>query len=799
MAPSTIYSKPLARNEMRLMILQPGKWNDPILCQLETDTLLKQHRKREYKALSYAWGLRSRSNPPHIQVQDTLFPITLNLECALRHLRLLDEPLVLWVDAVCINQADVSERTTQVSRMGDIYSEATEVIVFLGGGPGRQAKSSKVHKDPGPYIFFTNTSSDDDLTNQVLSDWKKPGQSQPVTALDLFCLLKMLAQPRNPSNPLEPLKGVPINHLAAMFEDLRQMLIARWWDRIWVVQEAVVAKTVTLRYGNVSAPWGMIADAASSRPNRLVVGAHGIVSIDDAKVLNLLSRVEEIDRFRRAWGENDRPNILSLLREFSNRKASDERDKIYALLSLCDYKTGIWPDYSLEVRETYKMATLDIIQHARSLSVLTGDLGRKERQDLPSWVPDWSATFNEHDRRRARLFNYYNACGDANCSIKDSDKIDWHVQSEMELLAMNLERENDPMSLMPAYLSGALQQYKSTHPQFESVCDRLIKCCHPAGKRSFTTLVDRGIMEYEPEKWEGCLKVSGMFLERVEITGRPIFSSSDTPVALQTIENWRGATMKLPPGVTSPRKTDFIETILSGVMKTPTGFKKLDRDDEWTINYWYQRRIELQHASWPHQESDPPTSEALDSLTEGLGLAVANRALFVTKSGKMGLGPTSIAHGDDIYILPGGRLPFVLRNLNYRPGFALGTAFNVVGDCFLHGAMDGTRGFPQQGSLPKDVLDNAIAAMEEEWMGYVRKLEEVPGVWGVPSISTWDGESQPYLLRKFPHISSSTVEVEGERPVWAAFILGKMDELSTVWEGLRRFRISHERSYVYLL
>jgi hypothetical protein len=95
MAPSTIYSKPLARNEMRLMILQPGRWKDPILCQLETDTLLKQHRKREYKALSYAWGLRSRSNPPHIQVQDTLLPITLNLECALRHLRLPDEPLVL--------------------------------------------------------------------------------------------------------------------------------------------------------------------------------------------------------------------------------------------------------------------------------------------------------------------------------------------------------------------------------------------------------------------------------------------------------------------------------------------------------------------------------------------------------------------------------------------------------------------------------------------------------------------------------------------------------------------------------
>ncbi|EEU34991.1 uncharacterized protein NECHADRAFT_67889, partial [Fusarium vanettenii 77-13-4] len=410
MAPPTIYSKPLLPNEIRLMVLLPGKWKDPVSCELCIDLLVKKSRRRQYKALSYAWGLESRSNPPKIQVGNMLLPITVNLDCALRHIRRQDEPVVLWVDAVCINQADAKERTTQVLRMADIYSEATEVIVFLGGGPGRQMKGSKKQKDPGPCTVFTNTPLDDNLTNQALSNWTTPGRRQQVTAFDLFCLLRILSQSRGAPDPFEALRQVPDVYLTAMFESLRQMLTTRWWDRIWVVQEAVIAQKITLRYGDVSAPWEMAAEAALTHFQRARIDDDSPVSRDDIKVLNLLSRVQDIDNFRRAWGESDRPNILSLLRDFSNRKASDERDKVYALLGLCDQHTGIRPDYLSEVRETYMLATIDIILHSHSLSVLTGDLGRKERRDLPSWVPDWSATFDEHDRKRVRLFNHYKAC-----------------------------------------------------------------------------------------------------------------------------------------------------------------------------------------------------------------------------------------------------------------------------------------------------------------------------------------------------------------------------------------------------
>lgn len=41
----------------------------------------------------------------------------------------------IWIDAVCINQADPIEKAAQISLMGDIYSNASLVIAWLGNAP----------------------------------------------------------------------------------------------------------------------------------------------------------------------------------------------------------------------------------------------------------------------------------------------------------------------------------------------------------------------------------------------------------------------------------------------------------------------------------------------------------------------------------------------------------------------------------------------------------------------------------------------------------------------------------------
>ncbi|KAK4124589.1 HET-domain-containing protein, partial [Parathielavia appendiculata] len=38
----------------------------------------------------------------------------------------------LWVDAVCINQAHLTEKTEQVRQMAQVYASASRVIVWLG-------------------------------------------------------------------------------------------------------------------------------------------------------------------------------------------------------------------------------------------------------------------------------------------------------------------------------------------------------------------------------------------------------------------------------------------------------------------------------------------------------------------------------------------------------------------------------------------------------------------------------------------------------------------------------------------
>ncbi|KAK6079471.1 hypothetical protein SCUP234_05640 [Seiridium cupressi] len=55
-----------------------------------------------------------------------------NLDSALRHLRHKKRPIVLWVDALCINQSDVEERNHQVHQMRTIYGRAQETIAYIG-------------------------------------------------------------------------------------------------------------------------------------------------------------------------------------------------------------------------------------------------------------------------------------------------------------------------------------------------------------------------------------------------------------------------------------------------------------------------------------------------------------------------------------------------------------------------------------------------------------------------------------------------------------------------------------------
>ncbi|GIZ41578.1 hypothetical protein CKM354_000487700 [Cercospora kikuchii] len=112
---------------IRILHLEPGKGEEPIVGHLETVKLLDIF---PFEALSYCWG-----NPEPrriINISDARLEVGTNLKLALHRLRQPDNVRKLWIDGICINQGDVHEKTAQVTMMREIYEKAEQTIVWLG-------------------------------------------------------------------------------------------------------------------------------------------------------------------------------------------------------------------------------------------------------------------------------------------------------------------------------------------------------------------------------------------------------------------------------------------------------------------------------------------------------------------------------------------------------------------------------------------------------------------------------------------------------------------------------------------
>jgi Heterokaryon incompatibility protein (HET) len=125
------YSPLPGPGSIRLLRLMPPDKNARIQCQL-FDYPIQETGERAclYEALSYVWG--SSDKPHSISIGRYYLPITANLYAALLHLRDQLIERIIWIDAICINQDDPTERAQQVQSMAKIYCKANRVIVWLG-------------------------------------------------------------------------------------------------------------------------------------------------------------------------------------------------------------------------------------------------------------------------------------------------------------------------------------------------------------------------------------------------------------------------------------------------------------------------------------------------------------------------------------------------------------------------------------------------------------------------------------------------------------------------------------------
>jgi hypothetical protein len=120
------------RTQIRVLRIQQGLSTQPIRCELQIVSINED--SVPFEALSYVWGKEHSPTPIFLCGQP--YKVTSNLYSALQHLRKSDEEYTIWIDALCINQADPAERSSQVGLMQEIYCRATSVVAWLGEPDG---------------------------------------------------------------------------------------------------------------------------------------------------------------------------------------------------------------------------------------------------------------------------------------------------------------------------------------------------------------------------------------------------------------------------------------------------------------------------------------------------------------------------------------------------------------------------------------------------------------------------------------------------------------------------------------
>lgn len=300
----------LKPGSFRLLTLLPAlKFEETIQCTVD-DYELDDPTRPPHKALSYLWGDPSRTIP--MLLQGKTANITENLHEALQYVRKNDRKIILWVDALCIDQQNIHERTAQVSQMRDIYTGADEVLAWLG-----------THHTGSERVF--------ENLQHVWEQTEVDGGESSADPYENPLVSESLNLPFNRHNRLQ----------------LVGLLNRPYWRRIWILQEIAVATRLTLMCAECSIPWQALAGPLlwrqrypSNEPADGIPNAEWIIS----------GWIDCFDNLRGSLVSQPTTLARILLKCWIHGpEASDPRDLLYALLGFVTVGMGcnIVPDYSL--------------------------------------------------------------------------------------------------------------------------------------------------------------------------------------------------------------------------------------------------------------------------------------------------------------------------------------------------------------------------------------------------------------------------------------------------------------------
>jgi hypothetical protein len=341
--PSRPYSyNSLVPGHIRLLKCSEHDESKSITFEFLTVSLDEAYDK--FVAISYCWG--SSSQDRKLPLTDgSHIMITENVEQLLMHIFAGDEDYI-WLDAVCIDQQNGTEKAKQVGMMAKIYRSARRVSVWLG---------------------------------------------TPVNEIDEYRTIAMYAQ--------EGCKASHKRDTKAIYDGLKWfagLLNRPWWFRIWIVQEVCCGRNVWFHLGRLMMPWRYLESSFNLveqiNPRLLDEHSSGFPKCGDV--------VMQVFKSLRQSIESDHAMPLEhIYGMLSIYESTDPRDRVFAILSLASPHgptACIVPDYGSDTREIFIHAMAAITAHTKDFALLElAGLATKRQiyngRSLPSWVVDFAS------------------------------------------------------------------------------------------------------------------------------------------------------------------------------------------------------------------------------------------------------------------------------------------------------------------------------------------------------------------------------------------------------------------------
>jgi hypothetical protein len=397
--------------ETRLLTVQPGAEDDDLKCSLSHIKISPGAGEKEikYEALSYCWskctdkdpptpntyvpyvvnypGLQSgstwyeqfqqyliipgfktlyyelggRAPPGTISCDGVEFPVGGELFGALKALRAFhkNKRFKIWIDALCINQDDLSERNEHIKIMDKIYKRARVVRVWLGEEFGKEVEALATLGEIDAIIY--------DL------------KANPELGNDR-------AEIQDAFQDHEKYKAIN-------WEALGSVLSRSWFQRVWVLQEMVNAKKATVHIGEYNFGWSSFTSSMS------ILRGYSLDSpLEDDIGSSCLDKINWLSKHFNGHPADrvDGLTVLEALGETKVFRSTQPVDKIYGLLSLFpEALEDVQVNYSDSVEEVFTQFTIKLLTNRKKLDILNHCTPPTEPKllKLPSWVPDWSQPF----------------------------------------------------------------------------------------------------------------------------------------------------------------------------------------------------------------------------------------------------------------------------------------------------------------------------------------------------------------------------------------------------------------------